>query len=147
MKWNNIVILYSFFGLPFIDIGNHCPANYFQCVIGSCIPLSWKCDLKVDCPDSSDEAPAVCSKVKTCTEGQFQCRITQLCIPSEWVCDGEQDCGSDDSSDEDSVSCRRRQKCLPNQSECSGGVCIDTEKFCDGKFDCINDEYVENCRK
>lgn len=63
------------------------------------------------------------------------------------MCDGEKDCGAEDTSDEDSVNCRRQQKCLPNQSECAGGLCLDTEKFCNGKFDCVNDEWVENCRK
>lgn len=37
--------------------------------------------------------------------------------------------------------------CLPNQSECEGGLCIDTEKFCDDKIDCINDEVFHVCRE
>lgn len=142
MSYKSALSIYNIFLLD-----NQCPATHFQCANGACIPLNWKCDSKSDCHDNSDELPSLCANVKTCTDGQFQCRRTQQCIPSNWVCDGEKDCGADDTSDEDSVNCRRQQKCLPNQSECDGGLCLDTEKFCDGKFDCVNDEWVENCRK
>ena len=33
-----------------------CPAGYFECDNGNCIPNSWKCDTDNDCGDSSDEA-------------------------------------------------------------------------------------------
>lgn len=74
------------------------------------------------------------------------------CIPREWLCDHDQDCGPYDNSDEDESMCQLKEKCLPNQSECTGpngtsAVCIDTEQFCDGHFDCVNDEYTEYCGK
>lgn len=74
------------------------------------------------------------------------------CIPREWLCDHDYDCGPFDRSDEDESLCKHKEKCAPNQSECSSAsgtttVCIDTEKFCDGHFDCVNDEYTEFCGK
>ncbi|EDX06155.1 GD10549 [Drosophila simulans] len=36
-------------------IAGPCPASYFTCNDGFCIPMRWKCDSKADCPDMSDE--------------------------------------------------------------------------------------------
>lgn len=36
-------------------IAGPCPASYFTCNDGFCIPMRWKCDSKADCPDRSDE--------------------------------------------------------------------------------------------
>lgn len=109
----------------------------------ACIPLSWKCDGKIDCKDNSDEAD--CTNDKHCNDQQFKCATTGRCLPKDWLCDGDFDCGATDTSDEDQPRCRAAKQCLPNQSECASGICIDTVLFCDGKYDCISDEWVENC--
>lgn len=106
--------------------------------------MAWRCDSKADCSDRSDEADC---KSMQCENGQYKCRYTQKCIPNDWLCDGDFDCSMNDTSDEDLPKCFKATQCLPNQTECTGGICIDTEKFCDGKFDCINDEYAEFCGK
>lgn len=125
-------------------IDHDCPVSSFQCTDGTCIPMRWRCDSKSDCNDRSDEVD--CKSVQ-CESGQYKCRYTQKCIPNDWLCDGDFDCSVNDTSDEDLPKCFKATQCLPNQSECTGGICIDTEKFCDGKFDCINDEYAEFCGK
>lgn len=128
---------------------HRCESTAFQCSDGvTCIPLSWRCDAKSDCPDRSDELD--CTKAgKNCDSHQFECKITQKCVPREWVCDGDYDCGPYDTSDEDETICRTKGKCTPNHSECfvSKGhtICIETAKFCDKSIDCINDEYTEYC--
>lgn len=72
-----------------------CSPNQFRCNNGQCIPNYWKCDTKIDCDDRSDE-PNECIKMKSCNEGQFQCKVTQKCIPNDWMCDGDFDCGATD---------------------------------------------------
>lgn len=91
---NDVCFLSDFvFFMEFSDIT--CSSNQFRCNNGQCIPSYWKCDTKIDCDDRSDE-PNECIKLKSCNEGQFQCKITQKCIPNDWMCDGDFDCGATD---------------------------------------------------
>lgn len=142
-------LIYCFFFPTCIPESNHCAPIAFQCTDGTCIPLSFKCDSKNDCPDKSDETNCTvhATGARKCFTDEFSCHKTEKCISRDFMCDGVFDCDHGDTSDEDAPECLTSKKCLPNQSECLGGECIDTEKFCDGKFDCRNDEYTEFCGK
>lgn len=56
-----------------------CQSNEFQCKSGTCIPLSWVCDVSQDCQDGDDESQ--CEKYHNCTETEFKCRSDGSCIP------------------------------------------------------------------
>ncbi|XP_004454733.2 CD320 antigen isoform X2 [Dasypus novemcinctus] len=105
-----------------------CPPSNFQCrTSGLCVPLPWRCDSDLDCPDGSDEdecgiepcvqegqcppptsSPCSCDSdgecpgricsPQPCPEGQLRCRLDGACIPHTWHCDGHPDCS--DGSDE-----------------------------------------------
>lgn len=47
-------------------IAGPCPASYFTCNDGFCIPMRWKCDSKADCPDMSDEG-SECGEYSICS--------------------------------------------------------------------------------
>ncbi|XP_030387623.1 low-density lipoprotein receptor-related protein 1 [Scaptodrosophila lebanonensis] len=116
-----------------------CPASYFTCNDGFCIPMRWKCDSKPDCTDGSDEG-SECAKAPKCNEGQFQCAQTLKCIPDNWLCDGEDDCGKGDLSDEKNCHDTEAPNCRDFEGECHNGVCLELSRFCDGHWDCDNDE-------
>lgn len=53
----------------FCSISGPCPASYFTCNDGFCIPMRWKCDSKPDCTDGSDETSECgkyCKRIPTC---------------------------------------------------------------------------------
>lgn len=130
-----------------------CADYEFTCVSdGTCIPLSWKCDLAPDCADKSDEVDCgIGSNVqnKCDSDDFFHCKYSQKCIPKSWLCDNVNDCGLIgkfnllDPSDEDkSQNCTK--SCPPGMLSCSNGVCLPISKFCDGTVDCENDEFSCN---
>ncbi|CAL8335883.1 unnamed protein product [Lota lota] len=114
-----------------------CPATFFFCPSGRCIPTSWTCDKDNDCENGEDEVH--CDK--SCAASQFDCG-NHRCIPQRWVCDGADDCG--DGSDEDS-KCKSKT-CGPESFQCPGShVCIPQHWKCDGEADCADsgDESVK----
>uniref|UniRef100_A0A452GR76 EGF-like domain-containing protein n=1 Tax=Gopherus agassizii TaxID=38772 RepID=A0A452GR76_9SAUR len=109
-----------------------CPANYFACPSGRCIPMTWTCDKENDCENGEDETH--CSTYKFCYPVQFECN-NHRCISKLWVCDGADDCG--DGSDEDSRC--RLTTCSSGSFQCPGTyVCVPERWLCDGDKDCAD---------
>uniref|UniRef100_A0A8C7TIE2 EGF-like domain-containing protein n=1 Tax=Oncorhynchus mykiss TaxID=8022 RepID=A0A8C7TIE2_ONCMY len=114
-----------------------CPASFFACPSGRCIPMSWTCDKENDCENGADETH--CDKF--CSASQFECG-NHRCIPNRWVCDGADDCG--DGTDEGS-KCKNKT-CSPHAFQCPGShVCVPQHWKCDGDKDCPDgvDESVK----
>uniref|UniRef100_A0A7M4FXS6 LDL receptor related protein 1 n=1 Tax=Crocodylus porosus TaxID=8502 RepID=A0A7M4FXS6_CROPO len=110
--------------------GPKCPANYFACPSGRCIPMSWTCDKEDDCENGEDETH--CNKF--CYPVQFECK-NHRCISKLWVCDGADDCG--DGSDE-GTHCRLTT-CSAGSFQCPGTyVCVPERWLCDGDKDCAD---------
>jgi low-density lipoprotein receptor-related protein 1 (alpha-2-macroglobulin receptor) len=101
----------------------------FSCDGSRCIERTSLCDGTVNCVDESDEDPINCPNM-TCTENQFQCKVTKKCVPLTWVCDRHLDCGPGDNSDEPD-HCGRCE-----DFECTNKVCIPFENLCDGVNHC-----------
>uniref|UniRef100_A0A8C8ANT8 LDL receptor related protein 1 n=1 Tax=Otus sunia TaxID=257818 RepID=A0A8C8ANT8_9STRI len=118
-----------------------CPANYFACPSGRCIPMTWTCDKEDDCENGEDETH--CNKF--CYPVQFECN-NHRCISKLWVCDGADDCG--DGSDEDS-RCRECSSPCPHPcpllsrrlTAVYNNTCDEREFMC-GNRQCIPKHFV-----
>lgn len=132
---------YHFFLASASTVLSTCADYEFTCVSdGTCIPLSWRCDLADDCADKSDETScSIGSSIQNKCDGDdfFHCKYSRKCIPKTWLCDNVHDCGLIgkfnllDPSDEDkSQNCTKQ--CSPDSLQCSNGVCLPISKFCDG---------------
>ncbi|NXJ85431.1 LRP1 protein, partial [Trogon melanurus] len=111
-----------------------CPANYFACPSGRCIPMTWTCDKEDDCENGEDETHCSERQDKFCYPVQFECN-NHRCISKLWVCDGADDCG--DGSDEDSRC--RLTTCSAGSFQCPGTyVCVPERWLCDGDKDCAD---------
>ncbi len=67
----------------------------FKCSDFYCIPWSYVCDSRWDCPKGHDEFSVVCSANETC-RNMLKCQQTSICIHPANICDGEEDCALKD---------------------------------------------------
>jgi len=68
-----------------------CGTNMSYCVGSqSCMPQSWWCDSKVDCPSGEDEG--LNCPYADCSHDTFECAITGKCISLDLRCNGHYDC-------------------------------------------------------
>ncbi len=92
--------------------------SMFKCPLYYCIPWSYLCDSKWDCPGGTDEgAQANCGQWKKCTN-MFQCKYShrdnQLCTHVSEVCDGIINCPHGD----DEFFCSLDNVCCPRGCQC-----------------------------
>ena len=73
-----------------------CPGYY-------CIPFSYICNGKWDCPYGSDEYSDMCRRNRQCPN-MFHCKQSQICIHTEDMCDYHSDCPLGDDEEYCSVS-------------------------------------------
>ncbi len=84
-----------------------CPGYY-------CIPFSYLCDGKWDCPDVSDERKKHnCGYNRKC-KNMFHCSSSQICVHFEDVCDGFMDCPLQD----DEFVCTLKYVSCPMNCKC-----------------------------
>ncbi|XP_048343554.1 LOW QUALITY PROTEIN: prolow-density lipoprotein receptor-related protein 1 [Sphaerodactylus townsendi] len=115
---------------PGVVSKSKCPANYFTCPSGRCIPMTWTCDKENDCENGEDETH--CNKF--CFPVKFECN-NHRCISKLWVCDGADDCG--DGSDEDHRC--SLTTCAAGSFQCPNTyVCVPERWLCDGDKDCAD---------
>ncbi|XP_037775106.1 serine protease nudel-like [Penaeus monodon] len=111
------------------------------CASGVCIGQDMMCDMKLDCPDLTDELPTCPAHLSLCTpdkemeicvceDGMMQCP-DKVCVPFDKVCDGISHCL--DGSDE--VNCT----CIEHLRR------VDLRKVCDGIIDCNDQEDEKYC--
>lgn len=84
----------------------------FKCPDTFCIPWSYACDGKWDCPNGIDEAQdTLCrTKGRNCTN-LFKCRNSQICVHFTDVCDSKSDCPL---ADEEFLCLLQFALCPPN---------------------------------
>ncbi|KAK3547531.1 hypothetical protein QTP86_021514, partial [Hemibagrus guttatus] len=148
-----------------------CTTDEFGCRTGACIPLSFLCDNRPDCPDMSDELncmkflcvgiffpavpvvtpppipiPSTTAEIKT-PPRPGPCRADQFtclngqCVSRDYVCDGDTDCS--DGSDE--KKCGTPSPCEPNEFMCWNGRCALKLWRCDGDNDCHDNSDEIDC--
>ncbi|KJH48004.1 Low-density lipoprotein receptor domain class A [Dictyocaulus viviparus] len=115
-----------------------CVNDTFICApIKQCLPNSWRCDGRIDCPDRSDENNC---ETRDCNADHFQC-LTGQCIPLDWACDGRRNCrdGSDELHCHEGCRIGREFRCDPSST------CLDISLKCDGIIDCENGSDERDC--
>ena len=94
----------------------------FKCQSSYCVPWSYVCDGKWDCPHGFDESfKHVCTSNETCL-AMYKCfKSSRKCLHIQNVCDGHADCpyGDDESMCElDQIECPPQCTCLLLAIEC-----------------------------
>ncbi|CAK9302728.1 unnamed protein product [Gordionus sp. m RMFG-2023] len=117
-----------------------CNSQQFACQSAKnvCIPLSKKCDDRVDCSDGSDEKDCA----RPCNATEFAC-LNGRCISLKWKCDRDNDCG--DNSDE--ANCSFPLNCSKHEFMCANTLCIPSRWRCDGDIDCHDNSDEIGCGK
>ncbi len=93
----------------------------FKCTNSYCIPWTYVCDNKWDCPKGEDELfQHICGTNKSICVGMFRCWKTLSCIHSGSVCDGYIDCPSGD----DEQFCQLKTIQCPEQCFCLAFVIL-----------------------
>ncbi|XP_078415645.1 vitellogenin receptor-like [Cetorhinus maximus] len=126
------------------ELGCGCGSDDFSCDDGQCISLAFRCDLKYDCRDHSDEHNCPKPKQVLCKPDEVMCPISKECIIKEWWCDDYMDC--EDGMDEQ--NCRFSEvKCREFQWMCSdNSQCIPDFWHCDGQRDCKDGSDEIGCQ-
>ncbi len=87
----------------------------FKCTTSYCIPWTYVCDGKVDCPTADDENVFnMCQKVKRKCTGKYKCSRTSQCILLVSLCDGLPDCPIKD----DEFLCQLKHLSCPTDCNC-----------------------------
>ncbi len=87
----------------------------FKCLGYYCIPWTYVCDGKVDCPEADDENVFIqCPKGKIRCANMYKCSSTQLCSLFVSLCDERPDCPLKD----DELLCQLKQLSCPSNCNC-----------------------------
>ena len=92
----------------------------FKCIRSYCIPWSYVCDGKLDCPTGNDE-DQLCGKHKFCSK-MYKCELTSRCVHLGNVCDNKSDCPFGDEElfcELHNLKCPSGCKCLLFAIECN----------------------------
>ncbi|XP_063833799.1 vitellogenin receptor Yl [Ostrinia nubilalis] len=130
------------------EVGNLpvCTEHEHTCELNRsiCIPLTARCNNKVECPGGTDE---INCDFHCAPHGKFECRQELLCVEKRRLCNGHKDCL--DGSDETPEACKmvnRPTRLYPKTRYpagecydgyvCDNGQCIEVQNVCDNHEDC-----------
>ncbi|TRY82421.1 hypothetical protein DNTS_016378 [Danionella cerebrum] len=126
-----------------------CDEAEFLCADGlSCVSESWLCDGEPDCPDASDETPALCeSQIFYITlHSLIHCETRKM--DQKLAAKSHRDKAHREHKDEDGLR-QVKVSCPVNHLQCLGSRrCVHYSKLCNGEADC-EDAYDEgvHCRE
>ncbi len=86
----------------------------FKCPNYYCIPWSYVCDRKWDCPGGFDESVAILCREKRFCRSMFKCHMHQVCVHLSNLCDSISDC----PLDEDESFCELSNAHCPEGCHC-----------------------------
>ena len=106
----------------------------FKCPNSYCIPWSYVCNNRWDCPKGSDESTYLSCRTQTRCVGMYMCHSSVLiCIMLQNVCDGKRECieGDDEFHCElQKFLCPSNCMCLMFAISCSNGnILFDTQIY------------------
>ena len=101
----------------------------FRCSNTSCIPMHWKCDGFIDCPNGLDENDCGDTTGETATDNADQAALSSS-APSDWQ--------------QRSLAIA---PCTDDEYRCSSSddECVPRAMVCDGKNDCSDKSDEHNC--
>ncbi len=106
-------------------------SNKFKCPQHFCIPFSYLCDGKWDCPKGKDESiTAGCKNHRQCSN-QYKCRMSQICIHFVSVCDRFVDCPLQDDEhlcEVEAVECSSNCECVGLSIFCFNAIISNIQK-------------------
>lgn len=115
----------------------------FKCYFSYCIPWSYICDRKWDCPNGEDEFSSLCEQQTKCVR-MFKChRAKYICLHMGNVCDGNKDCPeSDDESycSEHTLTCPVNCECAAWMIQCERIIPETTSAF---PFAWVSIQYLQ----
>ncbi len=94
----------------------------FKCPNFYCVPLSYVCDGKLDCPFGSDEQIDICKNENACPN-HFHCKDSKVCSHIMDICNGVIDCPFGDDEylcDLVGVKCPESCTCFHHSLFCNG---------------------------
>ena len=107
-------------------------STHFKCLSYYCVPWSYVCDGKWDCPYGEDEhLSQKCGDNRVCMHF-FKCKSSQICVHIENICDGIDDCSLRD----DELLCQIKVFSCPKQC-----LCLNLAIVCQNQ---ISDEFFSN---
>ncbi|XP_063897471.1 vitellogenin receptor [Helicoverpa armigera] len=133
--------------VEFVEESPRCAPWEYACEHNTsiCLPLTARCNMKVDCPGSTDEHGC---DYRCAQHGMFACGQQLLCVAMSKLCNGKRDCV--DGSDETPDACARVNKTsylfpiVHSPADCSegflcgSGQCLEWTQLCDHKHDCVD---------
>ncbi|XP_032903835.1 basement membrane-specific heparan sulfate proteoglycan core protein isoform X4 [Amblyraja radiata] len=132
-----------------------CHANEFTCSSGECVPLDYRCDLRADCSDMSDEDDCADLFSTVATSPTIQPTEAETTMPAFVIARQEtvpqvtpapvRRPGPGPGPGPAPVTPNVLRPCPVDKAVCQDGQCIPRDYLCDGERDCTDGSDELDC--